>query len=207
MRFFGRIRMIRPRSLCFAAALLVLPLVLITWPASYLRTDTLMYVHDRERSTSFTRWIIDVASTGGAIRVNYLRSTFPPEPAIVQNMRGDSRFYGWNWFVNRIPENRRALWFDWDRDFYQQSPRRELIRANLTVPDWVLLLFAAGLIVPTLLHRYRRRRHRILGLCLNCGYDLRGTPQGGRCPECGSPAGDPRPVVPTRAARDMNLSA
>ena len=32
--------------------------------------------------------------------------------------------------------------------------------------------------------RHRRR----LGLCLACGYDLRGTPAGGRCGECGEPA-------------------
>jgi hypothetical protein len=54
----------------------------------------------------------------------------------------------------------------------------------LFIPHWALavlfgLLCAAGLI--PILRRWHRRRH---GLCLNCGYDLRGTPD--RCPECGA---------------------
>jgi hypothetical protein len=52
------------------------------------------------------------------------------------------------------------------------------------VPHWFLaLLFAAG---PAWWAIGRRSRNKRSGLCPTCGYDLRATPPGGRCPECGT---------------------
>lgn len=63
---------------------------------------------------------------------------------------------------------------------------------NALVPHWVTITM--GLVLPlTYLrarHRQREERRRwVSGLCLTCGYDLRGTAE--RCPECGTviPAG------------------
>jgi hypothetical protein len=55
---------------------------------------------------------------------------------------------------------------------------------EVLVPHWLpTILFALAPTYWLLGPRRRERRRRRLGLCLNCGYDLRATP--GRCPECG----------------------
>ncbi|MCZ6655619.1 MAG: hypothetical protein O7D91_21635 [Planctomycetota bacterium] len=54
------------------------------------------------------------------------------------------------------------------------------IQAPLYVPTLVFGAASAFLVLPW----YRRRKRRKLGLCPDCGYDLRGSKD--RCPECGS---------------------
>ncbi len=55
----------------------------------------------------------------------------------------------------------------------------------LILPDWLLIALFALLPLWFLIRWKNPKRERErLGLCLNCGYDLRATPE--RCPECGT---------------------
>ena len=49
----------------------------------------------------------------------------------------------------------------------------------LWIPTAIFGIYPAYLLTPL----HRRRKRKKLGLCLNCGYDLRGSKE--RCPECG----------------------
>jgi hypothetical protein len=62
---------------------------------------------------------------------------------------------------------------------------------SVTLPFWFVALMTA--VLPVLWFRSSRRRRRVRrdGLCPNCSYDLRASPD--RCPECGM-------VAPTKAA-------
>jgi hypothetical protein len=57
-------------------------------------------------------------------------------------------------------------------------------QGTVAVPHWFVIL--AGAVLPgAWFHRRRRAGYRSRrGLCLACGYDLRGSPD--RCPECGA---------------------
>lgn len=53
---------------------------------------------------------------------------------------------------------------------------------SIVLPLWIPTFLFLISFVPAMLSCRRDRRRR-LGLCLRCGYDLRGSPE--KCPECG----------------------
>jgi hypothetical protein len=58
---------------------------------------------------------------------------------------------------------------------------------SLIVPYWSLCVAAPATPAAVARSRMRRWRRRRSGRCVECGYDLRGTPE--RCPECGAARG------------------
>ncbi len=70
------------------------------------------------------------------------------------------------------------------------KPQFEIFRGSTpklwytTVPLWMATSFFATILASIYcVPLHRRRKRQKLGLCLKCGYDLRGSK--GRCPECG----------------------
>jgi len=56
---------------------------------------------------------------------------------------------------------------------------------SLSIPLWMPIALFGFLFWRSFVPLYRRRKRKKLGLCIRCGYDLRGSK--GRCPECGTP--------------------
>jgi hypothetical protein len=70
---------------------------------------------------------------------------------------------------------------------FEMHSRMVSASANLVAviwPCWAVVLSTLLLPARWLQLRWIARRKRIAGMCMNCGYDLRATPE--RCPECGS---------------------
>jgi hypothetical protein len=83
--------------------------------------------------------------------------------------------------------------FTWSRD-----PWPDIDSFAVAVPlPWLAILFIALPAIEFIRGPLRRRRRRRRGLCVPCGYDLRGNISG-VCPECGhpTPAGASRAHVP-----------
>jgi hypothetical protein len=84
----------------------------------------------------------------------------------------------------------QTLKFDWKAPHVTRAsrpPQKVAWQWQFRLPYWFISLPPA--ILPALWVNRRRklrreRRRAASGLCLNCGYDMRTTPE--RCPECGS---------------------
>lgn len=55
---------------------------------------------------------------------------------------------------------------------------------QIVVPDWFICATFAVAPCRWLWLHHRKRRAKLNGLCITCGYDLRASPE--RCPECGT---------------------
>jgi hypothetical protein len=63
------------------------------------------------------------------------------------------------------------------------APLPDALTAWVVFPHWTLVLPAAMLPSVWMARRWRRRGPHA---CPACGYDLRGSPGGKTCPECGA---------------------
>lgn len=65
------------------------------------------------------------------------------------------------------------------------GPQRIILADRIIFGAWATVIAAAGLVALHFLKRQAIRDHRkATGCCVQCGYDLKATPE--RCPECGT---------------------
>ncbi|HEX5242755.1 MAG TPA: hypothetical protein VFW23_05780 [Tepidisphaeraceae bacterium] len=84
-------------------------------------------------------------------------------------------------------------WAAYRNIFLPGTPMASNVR--LLAPDWFVALLASLLPLRWMVIRTRIRRLRESAQCVQCGYDLRASPD--RCPECGAPvAGCSKPCAP-----------
>ncbi len=137
------------------------------WGVSYWR------IKYRTKRAQFAVW---------SGKVNYIR--FRADSQALTNYKKYPR--GWNVWGLR-PRGRRFSSTFWTLRLFRNPFGLEI---PLWMPTLLFGLWPAWLLLPF----HRRRKRKNLGLCLKCGYDLRGSE--GRCPECGMLIEQPLSVGP-----------
>jgi hypothetical protein len=104
----------------------------------------------------------------------------------------DSRFKAWYTLDGSDTSESKVQLYVGEMDVFRTArafpgfPTGILVEWAIKLHDWALcIVFAlplAGYAISFFRHQYRSRKAKH-GLCPNCGYDLRATPD--RCPECG----------------------
>lgn len=72
------------------------------------------------------------------------------------------------------------------KSLYDPLPDMTQRNHQVVVSYWVLFLISGFWLAVWVMFRWRKKRKLAAGICLNCGYDLRASPE--QCPECGAAA-------------------
>ncbi len=154
----AQLRILAFKSMASVGALGVL-LTLVLWAGSYWQVQY--------------EWCDEETLSGGGIVAEHGRliikfgtdfNFYPPYVGL--RLGFDGRFWFHNeWILPYLTS--------WDEDSF-----------GVFFPLWIPLLGFGVLLVLSAVPLHTRHRRRKLGLCANCGYDLRSAR--GRCPECGT---------------------
>jgi hypothetical protein len=161
-------------------------MTLILWQHSWVATDTLwlarggsLYlINLSDGSAEIDRvsgWKQDIRISVGSIGGEQSNPTVPLV-ALVNSMATTSDGY-----IAQIQSGHGYVWQE-----HKPSPLLPIgaIRFGLSPLPFLLLILPLIWMISFVHDRRLRRQRRQAGQCVECGYDLRATPQ--RCPECGT---------------------
>jgi hypothetical protein len=187
----------RLSSLVTSFSLLACVAVTALWVRSYRVTDRVAYErtvvrsemtrHDAETSITSRRGVVEFRSEW-----RYQPYSFGHQSPRWTWRRGPDQSVFALVLAPRAPAG--PLPFEWER---HADPWERLYLTRVAAPHWA---FALPLGVAPTAWAFRRARRRLRrergkrGLCPDCGYDLRATPD--RCPECGAPVGGAGAAAP-----------
>jgi hypothetical protein len=200
--------MIRIRRIIFPTlsliSLLFCALTITLWTRSYWGSDYLARYRvisigqasgtmGQEDPHAITFQVHAIAFTRGSIRFSSeMHTVYPRGATMPSDLASRPPFWshgrlgpghlGWDYL-----ENDNSRWFNHLGfhivDTGHGASFYDLSEHIFAIPAWLpTALFALAPLIWIRRSIKSRRRHRI-GLCPNCGYDIRATPQ--RCPECG----------------------
>ena len=152
------------------------------WERSSRTMEAVIYLRGRASyGASSSKGVLEFSRREEEVNVELIRRGYDAASLASEFFRWRESFAPRVWF----PELSRS--FSWELEGKVLADGKPFTRVKVGFPHGLLLVvFAPGASWP-LLHWLRQRRRVKRGRCVNCGYDLRASPE--RCPECGTPRG------------------
>ena len=167
---------------CAAVSLVLTIATMSLWLRSHWREDRLGFSAETPLSVTSLR------SSRGILYLERLKLKAPEQFTFAGPPR-DS----WSFKSRPVASWAQPVGPGWDLGSFgfDERPVGTLYRLlQLSFPHWLVMVLSATPLAVWLILGFRKRNLRArVGLCANCGYDLRASPE--RCPECGAAAAKP----------------